>query len=541
MERMSLTLCLTLSALARSPLAASPLALEPSPFYRQRSADQAVWEAWNPDVFARAAREGRLVLLAVGRAACLRCDALAAVGRVEAPGFVPVLADADERPDVAELAAQAVVLLHEGEIAPRLPLVLALTPEARPLGAWSLGRAFSEERLAPLLDRVATDWRERRAESETLAGLTAARLRAAQTPTAQAGAPARDAAARALRGLREGFDGTGFDPPPRGLPHAALRFLLHEHARSGNAEALRLASAVLTAVAESPMRHSSRAFHAEAGEAEWRLPRPGIVLADNALLLRAFVLAYEATGQALLRQAAAGIADWIAGEAPDEAGGLRAGLLDGGEWDERVFAGASGLALSALAASGTRLGRPRDLDAARRAASDVLDRLGPPAALRRFAWKGEARGPAFLDDHAFLAEGLILLHEADPQPRWLAAAVAVAEAALRRHHDPATGGLFENAEDETLVPRLRAGYDGARPSASGVLADVLRRLAAATGEARYAVLGRGVVDSYAGELALTPRAMATLADAEAALFEPGPAAADPSHVPRLVWARLSRR
>ncbi|HSB60212.1 MAG TPA: protein-disulfide reductase DsbD domain-containing protein, partial [Vicinamibacteria bacterium] len=270
----------------------------------------------------------------------------------------------------------------------------------------------------------------------------------------------------------------------------------------------------------------SGAFHAEALDGAWRVATSEATLADNALLLRACALAHVATGEALFRDAAAGIARWALGMMSDPAGGFQAATWSdaGGApaRDPRVFAGANGLMIGALATSGARMDRAGDLEAARAAATAVIARLGPPAGLRRYALAAEAHGSAFLEDHAYLAEGLLDLAEATGDARWRREAQAVADAALARFFDPSGGGLFDtDARHDPRIVRTRTAFDGLSPAPSGVYASVLLRIAAATGEARYAELARGTVEAFLGDLEQAPRGMETMAEAAAELIGQG--------------------
>jgi hypothetical protein len=90
----------------------------------------------------------------------------------------------------------------------------------------------------------------------------------------------------------------------------------------------------------------------------------------------------------------------------------------------------------------------------------------------------------------------------------------VAEAAIGRFLDGAAGGFFvTDAAHEPLPVRVKHAFDGALPSANGTLARVLPHLSRATGEPRYAELGRRTVEAFLGDLQRAPRGLLTLAEA----------------------------
>ncbi|MBK9516820.1 MAG: thioredoxin domain-containing protein [Anaeromyxobacter sp.] len=154
--------------------------------------------------------------------------------------------------------------------------------------------------------------------------------------------------------------------------------------------------------------------------------------------------------------------------------------------DEKVLAAWNGLMISALAFGGRVLCEPRWVEAAARAAAFVLADLTVDGRLQRTWFEGRAGSPAFLDDHAFLAAGLLDLYEATFEPRWLAAALDLAGQVERRFGDPAGGGWFTTADDhERLLAREKPTHDGAEPSGASVALAVMLRLAAFTGDERW--------------------------------------------------------
>lgn len=99
----------------------------------------------------------------------------------------------------------------------------------------------------------------------------------------------------------------------------------------------------------------------------------------------------------------------------------------------------------------------------------------------------KARHSALAADHAALVQAFIRLGEATGEARWITAARETADTMLDWFWDPIEGGLYTTAEDaEQLVVRQKDVYDNATPSANSVAANALQRLAALTGESRYA-------------------------------------------------------
>jgi uncharacterized protein len=154
--------------------------------------------------------------------------------------------------------------------------------------------------------------------------------------------------------------------------------------------------------------------------------------------------------------------------------------------DDKVLAGWNGLMIEGLAFAGRVLDEPRWVEAAARAAGFVLDRLVVDGRLRRGWLGGPSTTLAFLDDHAFLAAGLLELFAATAEPRWLASAVTLAEAIERHFGDPERGGWYQSADDhERLLVREKPAHDGAEPAGSSVAVQALLRLSGFTGDGRW--------------------------------------------------------
>jgi uncharacterized protein YyaL (SSP411 family)/aryl-alcohol dehydrogenase-like predicted oxidoreductase len=145
--------------------------------------------------------------------------------------------------------------------------------------------------------------------------------------------------------------------------------------------------------------------------------------------------------------------------------------------DDKVLTSWNALMIGAFAEAYRVLGRPADLEAARRAARFVLDQLRTPQGRLLRTWRnGRAHLNAYLEDHAHLAEALIDLYEAGGDAGFLREAERLASAIMRLFAAP-EGGFFSTASDhEALIVRHREGNDGAIPSANAAAAMALARL-----------------------------------------------------------------
>jgi uncharacterized protein YyaL (SSP411 family) len=146
--------------------------------------------------------------------------------------------------------------------------------------------------------------------------------------------------------------------------------------------------------------------------------------------------------------------------------------------DDKILAAWNGLMITAFCRAHQALGRDEDLGSAARAAEFVLGNLRDGGRLRASWRDGKAPLNAYLDDHAFLARGLLDLYESSFERRWLDAAAQIAGDLVERFEDRDRGGFFFTSIDhESLLVRTRSIHDGALPAGSGVAAETLLRLA----------------------------------------------------------------
>src|SRR4051812_14952528 len=151
--------------------------------------------------------------------------------------------------------------------------------------------------------------------------------------------------------------------------------------------------------------------------------------------------------------------------------------------DDKVVAAWNGLAIAALADCGVLFERPDLVDAATRCAALLADLHVVEGRLRRVSRDGVVGEPVgVLEDYADVAEGLLALHQASGEPRWLELAGTLLDAATK-HFADGSGGFFDTADDaERLVRRPQDPTDNATPSGHSALAGALLTYAALTAD-----------------------------------------------------------
>ncbi len=212
--------------------------------------------------------------------------------------------------------------------------------------------------------------------------------------------------------------------------------------------------------------------------------------------------------------------------------------------DDKVVTSWNGLALRALAEAGAVLEEPRYLDAARRTARFLLDRLHRADGRLLRSWSPHAPqgdGVAgFLEDHAALAVGLVALYQATGETEWHAAARRTVDAMLDLFDYGTLRRVGRDAEQ--LVADPQDLFDNPLPSGNSLAAEALLQLSLSTGEQRYREAAEAALRAGAGIAARYPTAvghlLAVAASVETGLKEVAVVGPEAESLVRVVWERF---
>jgi uncharacterized protein YyaL (SSP411 family) len=153
--------------------------------------------------------------------------------------------------------------------------------------------------------------------------------------------------------------------------------------------------------------------------------------------------------------------------------------------DEKILTAWNGMMIDTLAvADGGRRGPWMKL--AENAARFILERMRTPTGLLFRTYKdGRARLNGYLEDYAYLANGLVSLYETSFDPRWIGHALDLVDVMVDQFWDEEEGGFFFTGKDhEELIARGKDPRDGAIPSGNAMAATAMARLLKLTDESR---------------------------------------------------------
>jgi len=432
------------------------LASAVSPYLRSHADNPVDWREWGADAFAEAEARNVPVLVSIGYSTCHWCHVMAresfsdeAIAQTLNDNFVAIKVDREEYPDVdaSYLAAASAFTSNLG-----WPLNVFVTPAGKAFYAgtyWPPQPLAEHPAFSQILAAVQDAWTNRREEVDGNATAIAAALTSMSTRTGGA-LPDEAAFDRVVTELvaYEDQQFGGFGSAPK-FPVATVVGLLQDRGTLGSADAAALADRTLDAMAASALRDPvDGGFFRYSTRQDWTEPHYERMLYDNALLLGAYARAGRA-------DVADGIATFLTDSLRQPGGGFASAQ------DSESY-------VDGVKVEGTYY----SLDAEARAAQPA------PGLDEKIltGWNGLA------------IENLALAGRLLDRPAWIEAARGAADFLLQRH--VREGQPMVRASIGAEVSVARATLED-----YGMLASALLELSVATGDVKYAVAGRALVDA----------------------------------------------
>ena len=290
------------------------LARETSPYLRQHADNPVDWYPWGEEAMEAARSRDVPVLLSVGYSACHWCHVMAhecfedrEVAEAMNRGFVNIKVDREERPDVDSVYMEAVQAISGSG---GWPMTVFLMADGRPFHG---GTYYPKAQILPMLAQIGTLWAERRADLEQAADQLAAAIRAGTALPSRSWAAKGDPAAhrrpdllaQAGDALMSRFDPEwgGFGRAPKFPQPPMVETLLQAAGLTGRPDLTQAVATTLDAMASGGIYdHLAGGFARYSTDRQWLVPHFEKMLYDNALLARAYLHAYQATGRPAWRQ-----------------------------------------------------------------------------------------------------------------------------------------------------------------------------------------------------------------------------------------------
>lgn len=326
------------------------LAQESSPYLRMHAGNPVEWFPWGEAAFAKARHENKPLFISIGYFTCHWCHVMAResfsnpeIAAVLNEDFVSIKIDREQRPDLDDAYMQFVTAMRgQGG----WPLSVWATPDGKPFYGGSYFPPQDENGhpgLATVLNMIRSAWQEDREELEMDADRNVAILRKRTAPVKPLDRLTVTPLAAARAQLAAEYDelSGGFGPAPKFPQTARLLFLLQDTEPSGVTMALHTLDAMAAGGIHDQL---GGGFHRYSTDSEWRVPHFEMMLYDQALIARAYLLAWRSSGRKDYATTARRVLDAALDRLHDPGGGFYSALAadspTGGSPGEGVQEGA---------------------------------------------------------------------------------------------------------------------------------------------------------------------------------------------------------
>ena len=182
--------------------------------------------------------------------------------------------------------------------------------------------------------------------------------------------------------------------------------------------------------------------------------------------------------------------------------------------DEKILTAWNGLMIKGMAIASRHLDKPEYADSATQALDFVRSSLWKNNRLLATSKDSKAHLNAYLDDYAFMLDGILELLQTRWRSKDLEFALQLADVLIDQFEDKQHGGFYFTSNDhEQLIQRPKIYADEATPAGNGIAAHSLARLGYLCGDTRYIDAAERCLKSAASLMKQAPAAHGSLLNA----------------------------
>jgi uncharacterized protein YyaL (SSP411 family) len=305
---------------------------ETSPYLRQHAHNPVDWYPWGTEALVKARRENKPILLSIGYAACHWCHVMEhesfedpSTAALMNENFVSIKVDREERPDLDSIYMDVVQAMTGSG---GWPMTVFLTPDLVPFYAGTYFPPTDRPGMPSfqrVLQGVADAYRNRPQEVANTVAQVTHYLQERKLRPAGDQLLTLDLLDRAVQALPQQFDPRhgGFGRAPKFPQPMISEFLLRQHQRTGDAQALMMVERTLQRMARGGMYDQlGGGFHRYSVDAVWLIPHFEKMLYDNAQLAWVYLAAFQVTGDPFYRRIVEETLDYVLREMTSPEGGF---------------------------------------------------------------------------------------------------------------------------------------------------------------------------------------------------------------------------
>ncbi|MBN1493224.1 MAG: thioredoxin domain-containing protein [Candidatus Omnitrophica bacterium] len=306
---------------------------EKSPYLLQHAHNPVQWYPWGEEAFTRAREEDKPIFLSIGYSTCHWCHVMeresfenAEIARLLNENFIAIKVDREERPDIDHIYMNAVQLMTGSG---GWPLSVFITADGKPFygGTYFPPESrFGMPGFADLLQAIMQAWQNERANlitSSTTILEALQNLSISDKDVIKKLSP--EDIQKTYLELRDQFDSEhgGFGTAQKFPMGHSLSFLVRYSDAQKDKVSLALATKTLNAIAAGGIYdHIGGGIHRYASDPAWRIPHFEKMLYDQALIVRAYLEAYQVTRDERYAAVAREIFDYVLRDLRDRRGGF---------------------------------------------------------------------------------------------------------------------------------------------------------------------------------------------------------------------------